>query len=73
MVLWVWYGVTESDAIITVYIENLTESDFLPINISKACQIRSTITEPKKLGYQFFFQTDVIIRPNLSGLILYKA
>jgi tetratricopeptide (TPR) repeat protein len=45
LVIWGWYNVTSSDALLTIHFENLSEQKYLPLEASESHQLQAAVAE----------------------------
>ena len=67
LVLWGWYDTTDTDVKITVHIENLTESEWLPLPRTKTYPIQAAIADLNHFQFQERFSKE------MSALILFVS
>ena len=74
LVIWGWYGVTESDVLLTIHVENLSESRYLLLKSSNLYGTQLPAYEIKSFQIQQRFSSQMTaLTLFLGGLIRYEA
>jgi len=74
LVLWGWYGVTGSDALLTLHIENLSQSTYLPLEASGLSQSQVAVAEIESFTLQRCLAGQMTALVYfVSGVIRYEA
>jgi len=74
LVLWGWYGLTGSDVLLTLHVENLVTSACLPVEPSEICQTRAALFEIESFTLQQWVGGQMAALVHfVSGIIHYEA
>lgn len=74
LVIWGWYGITESDVLITVHVENLSEEIFLPLPASQLYGTQMPVKEIKSFHLQRKLSSQLTaITLFISGITRFEA
>lgn len=74
IVIWGWYGASTSDVLLVVHIENLSESEFLPIGAREIYQMRTNLHDFNRFRVQQQLSDEMSALTSLvSGIARYEA
>jgi tetratricopeptide (TPR) repeat protein len=74
LVIWGWYGVTNTDVLLTVHLENLINSKNLPLVGTKSYSIQAPVAELQSYKFQERLSTEMsAFTLFVSGIVRYEA
>lgn len=74
LVMWGWYGVTETDVLLTVHLENLINSKSLPLGGTRSYSIQAPVAEMQSYKFQERLSTEMsALALFVSGIVRYEA
>jgi len=74
LVIWGWYGVTESDVLLTIHVENLSKLNYLPLMPSNSYDMQMPAYEIKSFEIQQRLSSQMTaLTLFLGGVIRYEA
>jgi len=74
LVIWGWYGVTDTDVLLTVHLENLINSKSLPLVGAKSYSIQAPVAELQNYKFQERLSTEMsAFTLFVSGIARYEA
>lgn len=74
LVLWGWYGVTNNGSLLTLHVENLTKSKYIPLQSSELTQMKTALLEIESFTLQQHLAEQTVYLVNsVSGILLYET
>ena len=74
LVLWGWYGVTGSDVLLTLHVENMVAAGYLPLELAEMVQTQTALAEIENFTLQQRFGSQMAALVHfIGGLIRFEA